>query len=183
MDNFISRWHQQVSKCRFKTSEVDERIMEQLIEGTRYPELQKELFVKDATLTLDKDLDTSQMHEASVTHMQQFIQTQQATNFVHTIGYHPKECRFCGRQPPPQPRHRCPTWGEACGKQNHWMAICLSRSRQEKGQQITCPVTKGHKSFNRKLIHTLGRYVELDNDCDTLSFTTIKIHSQTIDSW
>ena len=31
MDNFIYRWHQQASKCKFKTLEVDERIIEQFI--------------------------------------------------------------------------------------------------------------------------------------------------------
>ena len=41
-------------------------------------------------------------------------------------------------------------------------------------QHAHCSVTKGHKSFNPKLIHTLGRDEELDKDCDTLSSSPLK---------
>ena len=68
IDDFISRLKLQAYKCDFKDEdEMKSRIVDQLIAGTRYPELQKKLLGKPKTLTLDQAIDQGRTHEAAVT--------------------------------------------------------------------------------------------------------------------
>ena len=68
----MTRCKLQALKCKFNQAELEERLIEQLIVGTRLPELQKELLAKDENLTLEKALNIRRTNEASISHMIQF---------------------------------------------------------------------------------------------------------------
>ena len=87
-DEFISRLHLQSAQCCFKStkaadetnSELNERVIEQLIAGTCLPEVQKDLLAKDNKLTLNKAVQIARFHEVSARHMKQLHIAQGASN-------------------------------------------------------------------------------------------------------
>ena len=74
--------------CDFKTDKgerdtnrkFDKRLIEQLIAGTAYKGVQKDLLGKDNKLTLEKAIQRAERHEACETHMKQLQITQQNKN-------------------------------------------------------------------------------------------------------
>ena len=62
IDNFVSKCRLQCQKCEFRDrKEMDDRVIEQLIAGTKYPELQKNFVGKDKTLTLELQYNVVEM--------------------------------------------------------------------------------------------------------------------------
>ena len=87
----------QALKCKFNQAELEERLIEQLIVGTRLSELQKELLAKDENLTLDQALNIGRTHEASISHMSQLrgMLTRTGVHSVKTVNK--SICHSCGR--------------------------------------------------------------------------------------
>ena len=54
VDSFMARCKIQAQKCRFSEAEIEDRLIEQLIIGTREPKVQEALLGKDDKLKLDK---------------------------------------------------------------------------------------------------------------------------------
>ena len=133
IDNYVSRIKLQAFKCKFRDeTDIQDRVIEQLIQGTRHPEVQKELLGKDNKLTLDQAIDISRSYEASVEHMKQLtIASAAPVSSVHGISRVGKQkCMFCGLDHKLRPRNRCPAFGStcsACGKPNHWRVVCKSK--------------------------------------------------------
>ena len=71
LNGYMTQCKLQALKCKFNQAELEERLIEQLIVGTRLSELQKELLAKDENLTLDQALNIGRTHEASISHMSQ----------------------------------------------------------------------------------------------------------------
>lgn len=70
IDDFVARCRLQAKKCRFRDNqETEERLIEQIITGTRHPELQKLLLSKGMELTLQEAINSSRMHEAFLNYM------------------------------------------------------------------------------------------------------------------
>ena len=70
LDEFVNKCKLQAQKCDFKdANETEDRILDQLIYGIRYEELQKELLSKDKRLTLAQAINLGRTYEASVAHM------------------------------------------------------------------------------------------------------------------
>ena len=70
IDNFVARCKLQAKKCKFRDNqETEERLIEQVITGTRHPELQKILLSKGIELTLQEALNSGRTHEASLNQM------------------------------------------------------------------------------------------------------------------
>ena len=71
----------QALKCKFEDDNFVERVIEQIISGTRLSKLQKKLLRKDK-LTLEEALDLTRTKEASVVHMAQLTSVQTASALV-----------------------------------------------------------------------------------------------------
>ena len=52
-DDFIARLKTQAKKCKFSGDELEERIIEQIIEGTKHMKV-RQMILKDESITLDK---------------------------------------------------------------------------------------------------------------------------------
>ena len=160
-DSFISRLRLQAVQCSFKAvkadnetnSELDERLIEQLIAGTIYNEVQKELLGKDSKLTLDKALKVAKHHEASDNHMKQLKLTQSDSPAAiaaikRNNDRNVRSCQKCGGKHPPKPREKCPAYGTEChichGK-HHWASVCRAKKQTDKGDRNTSS-RDAHKS-------------------------------------
>ncbi|XP_048257540.1 uncharacterized protein K02A2.6-like [Haliotis rufescens] len=129
VDNYMTRCKLQAFKCRFGEAELKERLIEQLIIGTRIPELQKELLGKDEQMSLDQAMDIARVHEASINNMAQLQGVQTTKTDIHQVRKE-QPCKYCGRQHPP---NRCPAYGsecENCGIRNHWKVMCRRNATQ-----------------------------------------------------
>ena len=128
-DGCMTRCKLQALKCKFNQAELEERLIEQLIVGTRLSKLQKELLAKDENLTLDQALNIVRT-QASISHMSQLRGMQTGTD-VHSIRtVNKSNCHSCGRQH--TTKERCPAHGSTCrkcGRKNHWQAVCKKHGR------------------------------------------------------
>ena len=71
INDFVAGCKLQAKKCKFRDNqETEERLIEQVITGTRHSELQKLLLSKGIELTLQEAL------EASLNHMKQMAEIQ-----------------------------------------------------------------------------------------------------------
>jgi len=138
IDEFISRCKNVAFQCKFRDDkEFEERLIEQIIDGTPYSELQKELLAKDGMLDLAGAIKLARNHEASILHMRQLQEAQGATA-IHDIKYETKRkakgnCMRCGGDHPKQ--GRCPAIDSECrycGKYGHWANVCMAK--QNRGQ-------------------------------------------------
>eukprot|EP00057_Strongylocentrotus_purpuratus_P020224 XP_011674698.1 PREDICTED: uncharacterized protein LOC105443347 [Strongylocentrotus purpuratus] len=134
-DDYISRLKLQAYDCEFRDdTELQERIIEQFITGTRYPELQKDLLGKSKSLTLTQMLELSRTFEASQMHMAQLAEVQThiqpaSIDVVRRKTNTSNKCPNCGGNHARSPREACPAYGtkcNSCGKLNHWRSVCRS---------------------------------------------------------
>ena len=64
----------QAKKCKFRdNTDIEERLIEQLIIGTRHRKVQEKLLGKDGDLKLDDALDIARTCEATMVHMEQLL--------------------------------------------------------------------------------------------------------------
>ena len=68
-DAFMARCKLQAQKCRFSETELEERLTEQLIIGTRERKVQEVLLGKDDKLKLHKAMDIARTREATINGM------------------------------------------------------------------------------------------------------------------
>ena len=120
IDDFIARCKLQAKKCKFRDNQgTEEWLIEQVITGTRHPELQKLLLSKSIELTLPEALNSGQTHEASLNHMKQMAEIQGGdSQEINTIKH--CHCKRCGNTHGYQ-KGKCPAWDttcSACGKKN-----------------------------------------------------------------
>lgn len=128
-DDFITRCKVQARKCKYTAEALDEKLIEQLILGTRHKKVQKSLLGKDEKLTLDAALDIARTHEA--TEMQLEKLTNAGNVNVNYVGkQRPStnvkfpQCDKCGLN---HKEGECPAKGTKCnncGKPNHWKRVC-----------------------------------------------------------
>ena len=114
IDSYMTRWKLQAPKYTFNQAVLEERLIEQLIVGTRLLELQKELLAKDENLTLDQALNMGRTHEASINHMLQVRGMQTGTD-VHSVRtVNKSNCHSCSRQH--TMKERCQAHVSTCRK-------------------------------------------------------------------
>ena len=67
----------QALKCKFRDErEMEERIMDQIIAGTKFPELQKQLLSKNKAMAMSEVLNTCKSYEALINYMRQMDELQ-----------------------------------------------------------------------------------------------------------
>lgn len=119
IDNYVSRLKLQAYKCNFRDDEeMQTRVIEQLIAGTRHADLQKDLLQKPITLTVEQALDMGRAHEASLTHMKDLAELKTpgaAAVAVDAVRHKPRICPRCGGQPHAK-SEKCPAMGAVCYK-------------------------------------------------------------------
>nr|XP_054752823.1 uncharacterized protein LOC129258608 [Lytechinus pictus] len=128
---------------------MEERLIEQLIIGTKHVKVQERLLGKDETLKLDAALDTARTHEATESHMSMMkavgnhkMNMDAVRKKTHTEGKWQKKCQNCGRS---HPSKQCPAYGtqcRGCGGHNHWQKCCRKSSQGKK--------TTSGKSYQKK---------------------------------
>ena len=66
VDDFISRIENLAAKCQFcDNAEVEDRVLDQLIWGSKNPDVEKSLIIRDKTLTLATAVEIARSHEAT----------------------------------------------------------------------------------------------------------------------
>ena len=196
VDEFMTRCKIQAKRCKFTATECAERLIEQLVIGTKIKKVQEILLAKDETLTLDKAMDIARTKEATIQHMEELTSTN--VNIDASWYHHNKKgssrssasntakCGKCGLQ---HDRSKCPAHGSTCrtcGKQNHWQKVCRS------GKQPSNTFKPNHtrnsrsrsKSRNRnqnKRVNAVNQnddesHVEDMLDLDQLRFESIHIN-------
>ncbi len=139
IDAFINRLRLHARKCKFKdVAEIEERVIEQLIAGTKYKEVQRKLISKE-TLTLDEAVKIARNYEAVQGHLADIRHENEEDKSVHAVrksqrysSFQP-ECDYCG-YPPHTSRSHCPASGKecrACGKIGHFEKKCCFKQQSE----------------------------------------------------
>lgn len=134
-DDFISRLKNQATLCKFSNN--DERIIDQIIYGTRFPEVQKTLLVKKEDFPLEEAITVSRIYDASTAHQRAFKEIQESETLcsqVDSVQYkQSKYCPTCGEF-----QHRsnqvCPALGTLCGickELDHWAKVCPNKSKPQ----------------------------------------------------
>ena len=138
VNDFLTRCRNQASKCRFRDKiESDERLIEQLIVGTKHKKIQERLLEKGEQLTLDEAIDIARTYEATTSQLEQLESEKKDINAIkgnvnkHCSDKKPMKmkCNNCGLEHPLRPRDRCPAYGSKCmncHKDNHWAKVCRS---------------------------------------------------------
>ena len=149
IEDFVLRCKSKGSKCLFQSAAMlEERIIEVLISGVRYPEVQKLLLAKDVKLTLDEAITMAKAHEASTVHMKQLESIGQ-TN-IHAVQNTKNEfrCRNCDCKHRPR---ACPAFHSvcgACGFKGHWRKCCRQQQKKKEGNDFkTGPKRNEQNSF------------------------------------
>ena len=135
VDDFMTRCRNQATKYKFRdATETEERLIEQLIIGTKQKKVQERLLEKGEKLKLDIATDIARTNEATISHMERLTGVRQ--HDVHTVRSdnqrNPQKCLNCGREHPEKPRNKCPAFDTECGncgKPNHWARVYRSRNQ------------------------------------------------------
>jgi len=141
VDAFVTRCKTKTRKCQFRDAEeIRDRLVEQVIIGTKFPKVQERLLEKGMSLTLDQALDVARTYEATQAHMEKLTSSlpQSQEHAVHAFSSrssHPQwpECTRCGMKHHPD---KCPAQGttcDKCGKPNHWAQVCKTKPRDKTG--------------------------------------------------
>ena len=197
IDEFYTRCRALALKCKFK--DLDDRLIDQLIIGTRVHESRKELLKEDDQLTIDDALNKCRTQEASEAHMKAFENVGTTTTNVDAI--HRKRdtmktngvinCKFCATD---HPYGKCPAYHATCsncGKTGHWKIRCkylsdghknhtrrqFAPKRQTRNDAEKKPRGRGnHGNGNHKTVHTLQ--VESDDENENFSFDVINANNR-----
>ena len=114
VDDFMSRLKLHAQTCHFRDDkEFADRIIEQFIADTKHADLQKKLLAEDDKLSIDQCLDIARTHEASLSHMEQLTNVNQANPSVDVM-QRQRTCRNCGRAHSFKSRELCPAFGTTC---------------------------------------------------------------------
>ena len=90
----MARCKIQAQECRISEAEIEDRLIEQVIIGTKKPKVQEVLLGKDDKLKLDKAMDIARKGEATVNDMtslgQQGASARSCETIIDVINQNPK---------------------------------------------------------------------------------------------
>ena len=175
VDDFISRLKNLAAKCQFRdNAEIEDRVLDQLIWGSRHRDVQRSLISRDKSLTLEAAIEIARSHEAISKHMKTLAGSSrnfQEDRIINAIRREQERefCNNCGKQ---HPRNKCPAYGtscQKCGKANHWQSVCRSGKRKQLNQ--------GRKSVFKKVIHAIEDKDDDDDDHEILTISSIEVNA------
>jgi hypothetical protein len=192
VDEFMSRLRLQTRLCDYRTKvvegetncELDEKLIELLIAGTLYTDVQKELLAKDKSLKLEAAMQVARNHEASLIHMKQLKATQSVPQSgATTVAAIQKgrkgpsrgmQCQKCGKKH--FYKDRCPAHGAKChncGRMNHWASVCKN-DKQKHTPRESAPPQRNKPYKQGKKYHTICQ-VDDEEEQDELSFAMVEV--------
>jgi len=155
VDVFLTRCQNQATRCQFRDKdESDERLIEQLIVGTKHKKVQERLLEKGEHLTLDEAIDIARTYKATQSQMEEL--DGESNKDIHGIKgvenqneNKTKKCRNCRLDHPLQPRKKCPAYG----------SVCLNCQREITGQGFAAPEAKVEHVAGKGTEKTLSRLI------------------------
>ena len=132
IDDFQARCTLQMQKCKFRDEhEMEKRIIDQIIAGTKFPELQKQLLSKNKAMSMSEVLNICRSYKVSINYMKQMDELQgKCNNQISAIKHrleNPDNCDKCGLN---HKNGNCPARGStcsACEPKNHWARMCHNK--------------------------------------------------------
>ena len=139
IDDFLARCRRKALKCKFTDEqELEERIIDQLIVGTRFTELQKQLLSKNETMTIEEVLNMCRSYGASIEYMKKMSELQRKNESqIIAFKHRPERSNTCSKCGLHHQHGYCPAQGStcsACGRKNHWAKMC---QQARKKKQLT----------------------------------------------
>ena len=165
VDSFIRRIRTLVNLCNY--SNPDEMTLDTLIFGIQSVRVQTKLIELDNALTIDKAIEIARTEEITKSQVQGI--TASASTSLHMLHYSEKKasnfkdkkktvktCYNCGRNHDISRKENCPAFGtkcRACGRENHWSAVCRSQKKHGDSQK---PKWKPQIQVkNKQSVHTI----------------------------
>ncbi|PIK48224.1 hypothetical protein BSL78_14910 [Apostichopus japonicus] len=135
-DDFVTRCKIQAKKCKLTDEALQEKLIEQLILGTKHKKVQESLLGKDEKHTLDNAIDIARTHEATQLHMEELTNSS-SVNVNAVRRYKPNtasrspQCGRCGLNHNDGEYPALGTKCNKCGKIGHWKRVCRSKSKPQ----------------------------------------------------
>ena len=185
VDEFYTRCRALSLKCQFKC--IDERIIDQLILGTKNSDARKDLLKGAADLKLEDALKICRTHEAAQVHLVAFEKADGAKSAaqIHLVRReHPqqrgdiRDCRYCGED---HMRGKCPAYKdrcEHCGRKGHWKIKCretITKQKSDKEHHEKQKKGKSRTKSKAKKVHSVQYEGTSDSDFDSLQFDVVDI--------
>ena len=151
VDSFLIKFRLLVNECKY--TNPDEHIIDAIIFGSSNRRVQSKLLEHEATLTIDKAIDTARTQEATSNQLQDIRGSHDTTINALRHGGNMREppardpqssketrCGNCGNVHDLSSQSPCPAYGTRCkayGKWNHWSNVCRSRQKTKSGSKET----------------------------------------------
>ena len=152
----------QAQKCKFRDErEMEERIIDQIIARTKFPELQKQLLSKNKAMSTSEVLNTCRSYEASINHMRQMDELQgKCNNPISAIKHRLEDTDNWGKCGLNHKNGNCPARGSpcsACGRKNHWAIMCHNKKLKKKPPELYLRSGPGSGQFQENVFLFNGR--------------------------
>ena len=147
---------------------MEERITDQIIAGTKFPELQKQLLSKNEAMSGSEVLNTWRSYEASIKYMRQMGELQgKCINQISAIKHRREDTDNCGKCGLKHKNGNCPARGStcsACGRKNHWARMCHNKKPKTKNKnKKRTGIHRRTDLPNQKSLHQFSMYKNLRN--------------------
>ena len=184
----MTRCRNQATKCKFRdATDLGERLIEQLIIGTKHKKVQERLLSKGESLTLDEAMDVCRTYEAMLTQMDQLDSGQKKEIYGIGSDNKPRKCGNCGGEHLIKPKSKCPAYGtecKSCGKVNHWARVCRSKRepRSLSRQRRTTRARSKHRNTVRggkeKTANDKDKqYKDINDQFEAITFESISVNT------
>ena len=184
--SFMDRCKIQAQKCRFSEAELEERLIEQLIIGTRERKVQEVLLGKDDKLYLDKAMDIARTMEATVSdiksHEQRGAKASARSHDSNIDAIRQNSNPRCGKCGLSHGK-KCPaqvTRCRKCNQWNHWEQVCRNKQAQDQKAKPSPRKQPGGWIPQQRQVRTRYTVEETNSDSDEWFFETIHIDSSTV---
>ena len=163
IDTFINRLRIHADKCKFKDSELDDRLIECIIAQGKHAKVREDLLSRDDTLTLDAAIQSTRLYESTQIDLDSFREKKKHIEAVakhYTRNHHDRThtphsrkpsnipasnmsnaptCRYCGRKHE-RGKTKCPAADStchACDRKGHWSKVCMAKDKKtyQKGKR------------------------------------------------
>ena len=192
----MTKCRNQALKCKFRdTKELEERLIEQLIIGTKHCRVQSKLLEKSEFLSLDEATSIAKTYEITCLNLEEINkQSASSEKEIHAV-YNRVEnqpgnmtvCNNCGIKIPANTQHNCPARGSVCNncdKINHWARVCRSRNMPTRYERrLTRDSRNQNKQYQKQGSERNTKYYQIfkqnnedEDDFETITFKSIIIN-------
>jgi hypothetical protein len=183
IDSFVTRAKELALECKFKATELDDRIIELIIASTPIAKYQKELLTKPDTYKLEDAIKLGRIYEVSA-HSLQTIQNMNESEGkilgVRSRSSQDQTCRKCGLVH--YTGKKCPARDSECHechKVGHWAKYCPSKQRKNcgrsksRGRNAKYRDKSEKKEKNVNAVNTSCDVDAMNNQIETFMFSQV----------